>query len=57
MLAVRMHAFGGPDVVVLDEVDDAPPPRGDQVLVEVHAASVNGTDLGVRRVPRPGTPA
>jgi NADPH:quinone reductase-like Zn-dependent oxidoreductase len=36
--------WGGPEVVELREVD-TPVPTGDQVLVKVHAASVNRADL------------
>lgn len=44
-----MHAHGGPDVVSVDEVPPPRPPRGDELLVEVAASSVNGSDLGLRR--------
>jgi len=36
--------WGGPEVVELRDVD-MPVPRGDQVLVKVHAASINRADL------------
>lgn len=36
--------YGGPDVVEIRDVDK-PEPAGDQVLVRVHAASVNRADL------------
>ena len=49
MRAVRMHGYGGPEVLAVDEVPGPRPPRGDEVLVRVCAASVNGTDLGLRR--------
>lgn len=48
MLAARFHSFGGPEVLRLEEVP-WPHPEGDEVLIRVHASSVNGTDLGLRR--------
>jgi NADPH:quinone reductase-like Zn-dependent oxidoreductase len=41
--AVR-DRYGGPDVVRVEEVE-TPAPTGDEVLVRVHAASVNRADL------------
>ncbi len=49
MLAVRFHAFGGPGVLRAEEVPEPAEPVRDQILVQVHASSVNGTDLGLRR--------
>lgn len=43
MQAIRVHQFGGPEVLVLDEVDVPSPGKG-CVLVEVHAAGVNPVD-------------
>lgn len=48
MLAARVHSFGGPEVLRLEEVP-WPHPDGDEVLIRVQASSVNGTDLGLRR--------
>lgn len=48
MRAARFHTFGGPEVLQLDEVA-WPHPADDQVLIRVHASSINGTDLGLRR--------
>lgn len=48
MLAARFHEFGGPEVLQLDQVA-WPWPERDEVLIRVHASSVNGTDLGLRR--------
>lgn len=47
MKAVRLHTFGGPDVL---RYEDAPRPRisADDVLVRVHAASLNPPDLYLR---------
>jgi NADPH:quinone reductase-like Zn-dependent oxidoreductase len=47
MRAVRIHEFGGPEVL---RIEDAPTPNvgpGD-ILVEVHAASVNPVDYKIR---------
>ncbi|HEX8589348.1 MAG TPA: NADP-dependent oxidoreductase [Pseudomonas sp.] len=47
MKAVRLHAFGGPDVL---RYEDAPKPvaQPGEVLVRVHAASLNPPDLFLR---------
>jgi NADPH:quinone reductase-like Zn-dependent oxidoreductase len=47
MKAVRIHAFGGPEVLELDTVE-RPVPRDDEVLVRVLAASVNPVDWKIR---------
>lgn len=47
MKAIRMHAFGGPEVLVLEEVADPVPTEG-EVLVAIKAASVNAADWKVR---------
>ena len=44
MKAATRDRYGSPDVVELHEVD-TPSPAADQVLVHVHAASVNRADL------------
>lgn len=48
MNAVRMHAFGGPEVLRYEEVSD-PRPLPGEVLVRVRAASVNHFDIWLRR--------
>lgn len=49
MRAVRFSALGGPSVLRLDDVPGPPEPVGDELLVQVAASSINGTDLGLRR--------
>ena len=48
MKAVRIHEFGGPEVL---RYEDAPDPilRKDQVLVRVHACALNHLDVWVRK--------
>jgi len=48
MKAVRIHEFGGPEVLRFEDVSD-PRPRPDQVLVRVKACALNHLDLFVRK--------
>ncbi len=48
MKAVRIHAHGGPEVLVIEDTPD-PAPGPDEVLVEVKAVAVNHLDLWVRK--------
>ena len=48
MKAVRIHEFGGPEVLRYEDVRDAQP-RKDQVLVRVRACAMNHLDIWVRK--------
>ena len=43
MKAIVYHQYGSPDVLKLEEVD-MPTPTDDEVLIKVHAVSINGSD-------------
>jgi NADPH2:quinone reductase len=47
MKAIRVHAFGGPEVLKLEEVPDLKP-GANQVLVDVKAIGVNPVDTYIR---------
>lgn len=47
MKAVRIHEFGGPEVLRYEDVPD-PKPRKDQVLVRIKACALNHLDIFVR---------
>lgn len=47
MKAIRVHQFGGPEVMKLEDVPD-PKPAAGQVLVRLHAVGVNPVDTYVR---------
>jgi len=46
MKAIVCHRYGSPDVLKLEEVQK-PTPKDDEVLIKVHAASVNSFDWGL----------
>jgi NADPH:quinone reductase-like Zn-dependent oxidoreductase len=48
MKAVRIHQFGGPEVLTYEDVPD-PKPRKDQVLIRVRACAMNHLDIFVRQ--------
>ena len=45
--AIRVHEFGGPEVMKLEDVPDLQPGPG-QVVVRIHAAGVNPVEAYVR---------
>jgi len=47
MRAVRLHEYGPPSVLVVDEID-RPSPQPGEVLIRVHAAGVNPIDWKLR---------
>ncbi|HET8676161.1 MAG TPA: NADPH:quinone reductase [Blastocatellia bacterium] len=47
MKAIRIHEFGGPDVLKLEEAPDPAPGPG-QVIVRMHAIGVNPVDTYIR---------
>jgi zinc-binding alcohol dehydrogenase/oxidoreductase len=54
--AVRIHADGGPEVLVYEDAPD-PEPKPGEVLIELRAAALNHLDLWIRKglpsVPKP----
>ena len=48
MKAIRIHGFGDPEVLELDDVPIPQPGEG-ELLVRIHAASVNPVDYKIRR--------
>src|SRR3954465_11502454 len=48
MKAVRIHEFGGPEVLRYEDISD-PQPRKDQVLVRIKACAMNHLDIWVRK--------
>jgi NADPH:quinone reductase len=61
MKAIRVHEFGGPEVLRLEELP-TPKPAAGEVLVRIHAAGVNPYDTYMRagtyalKPPLPYTP-
>jgi len=57
MKAIRIHTFGDPEVMQLEEVPDPQPGPG-QVVVRVHAVGVNPVETYIRSgiYPKPPTP-
>jgi NADPH:quinone reductase-like Zn-dependent oxidoreductase len=47
MKAIRIHAFGGPEVMKLEDIE-SPVPAPDEILVKVYASGVNPVDWGIR---------
>lgn len=48
MKAIRIHEYGGPEVLSLEEVQ-RPTPGSDELSIKVHAASVNPVDWKIRQ--------
>jgi NADPH:quinone reductase-like Zn-dependent oxidoreductase len=48
MKAIRIHQFGGPEVMQLEEVE-RPVPAADELLVKMYASSVNPADYIIRQ--------
>jgi NADPH:quinone reductase-like Zn-dependent oxidoreductase len=48
MKAIRIHSYGGPEVLRLEEIP-RPAPGPGELLIKVHAASVNPVDWNVRQ--------
>jgi NADPH:quinone reductase-like Zn-dependent oxidoreductase len=48
MKAVVMHAYGGPEVLKLEDVP-RPEPKDDEILIRVVAASINPVDVAIRK--------
>ena len=48
MHAIRIHAFGGPEVLQ-DDTLCVPEPKADEILVRIEAASVNPVDAKIRK--------
>ncbi|SDL52282.1 NADPH:quinone reductase [Catalinimonas alkaloidigena] len=48
MKAIRIHEFGGPEVMRLEEIE-RPVPASDEILLKVYASGVNAVDWVVRQ--------
>jgi len=47
MKAIRIHEFGGPEIMKIEEVE-RPVPATDEILVKMYASGVNPADYVVR---------
>ena len=48
MKAIKIHEFGGPEVMKIEEVE-TPAPQADEILVKMYASGVNPADYVVRQ--------
>ena len=48
MKAIRYQKYGSPDVLQMEEVE-IPVPKENQVLIKIHASSINAADYHMRR--------
>lgn len=48
MKAMRIHQFGGPEVLTLEDID-RPVPAADEILIKVFASGINPVDWVVRK--------
>jgi hypothetical protein len=48
MKAVRIHKFGSPDVMQIEEVQ-RPAPAPDEILVKIYASGINPMDWRIRK--------
>ena len=57
MKAIRIHEFGAPEVMKLEDVPDLSPGPG-EVVVQIHAAGVNPVETYIRSgiYPKPPVP-
>jgi NADPH:quinone reductase-like Zn-dependent oxidoreductase len=55
MKAIRIHRFGGPEILELEDVP-VPEPGESELLIHIHAASVNPVDYKIRRGGYPMVP-
>src|SRR5512141_1188380 len=56
MKAIRVNAFGGPEVLTLEDISDPIPATG-QILVKMHAIGVNPVDAYIRSGTYPRLPS
>ena len=47
MEAIRIHSFGGPEVLKVEEAP-TPEPMADEVLIKIYASGVNPIDWKIR---------